>query len=157
MLSLSGLGLSLLSLWFCSEAQGRPHREEDSHCSNQDMVSLTLLTPGLVPHPLCPILTRFLCVSMLEAGWSLALTLQRALAPFWGPCCVFRGTQHDHTQMTDHDRHLAAGSLSCLPPQAWDTVAQQSRVGASTPVLPCSCSTTVCGQDLAWLTLPFSP
>lgn len=54
MLSLSGLGLSFVSLWFCSEAQGRPNGEEDSHCSNQDtkLVSLNLLRPGLVPHPL---------------------------------------------------------------------------------------------------------
>lgn len=35
MLSPSGLGLSLPSLWFCSEAQGR-HHGEDSHSSNQD-------------------------------------------------------------------------------------------------------------------------
>lgn len=85
---------------------------------------------------------------MDEAGWCLALPLQRTLAPFWCPCCVFWGTQHDNSQ-TDRDRQLAAGSLSCLPPQAWDTVARQSRVGASTPVLPSSCSTTVCGQGRA--------
>lgn len=144
MLSLSGLGLSFVSLWFCSEAQGRPHGEEDSHCSNQDsgVSQLAQTWPGSSPTVPMP---RFLCGSgccVDEAGWCLALPLQRTLAPFWCPCCVFWGTQHDYSQ-TDHDRHLAAGSLSCLSPQAWGTVARQSRVGASTPVLPSSCSTSV--------------
>lgn len=91
MLSLSGLGLSLLSLWFCSEAQGRPHREEDSHCSNQDMVSLTLLTPGLVPHPLCPTLTRFLCISMFRGRLELGLDFAENFGSVLGPLLCLQG------------------------------------------------------------------
>lgn len=51
MLSLSGLGLSFVSLWFCSEAQGRPHGEEDSHCSSQDsgVSQLAQTWPGSSP------------------------------------------------------------------------------------------------------------
>lgn len=127
MLSLSGLGLSFVSLWFCSEAQGRPHREEDSHCSNQD---------SGVPRPaqtwpgsssLCQCLLRFLCVSGCCGRGQLALGL--AFAENFGSVlvsfCVSWGTQHDYTQPTDHDR-LQGLSPAC-PPQAWDTVAGQSR------------------------------
>lgn len=74
----------------------------------------------------CANASRFLCGSgccVDEAGWCLALPLQRTLAPFWGPCCVFWGTQHDYSQ-TDHDRQLAAGSLSCLPPRRPGTLWQ---------------------------------
>lgn len=103
MLSPSGLGLSFVSLWFCSETQGRPYGEEDSHCSNQDSGVPQLAQTW----PLCQCLMRFLCVlgcCVDEAGWCLALPLQTTLAPFRCPCCVFWGTQHDYIQTTDHDK-----------------------------------------------------
>lgn len=115
MLSLPGLGLSLLSLWFLAGPMGRRTHTTQT----RTVVSLDLLPPGLVPHPLYQCLTRFLCVLGCcadEAAWRLALPLQRTLAPFWCPCCVFWRTQHDYTQTTDRDRQLAAGPSSCLPP-----------------------------------------
>lgn len=153
MLSLSGLGLSFVSLWFCSEAQGRPQRRRTHTAPTRTVVSLNLLRPGLVPHPLCQRLLRFLCVSgccgrgQLALGLAFAENFGSVLASF----CVFWGTQHDYTQPTDHDR-LQGLSPAC-PPQACDTVAGQSRAGASasTPVLPSSCSTALYSQDRAGL------
>lgn len=136
MLSLSGLGLLFVSLWFCSEAQGRPHGE-DSHCSNQNsgVPQLAQTWPG--SSSLCQCLMPFLCVLGCcadEAGWCLALPLQRTLALFWCPCCVFWGTQHDYTrQLTMTGTWLQGHSPAC-PPQAWDIgMAKQSGCPHTSP------------------------
>lgn len=87
------------------------------------VVSLNLLRPGLVPHPLCQRLPDFLCASgccgrgQLALGLAFAENSGSVLVSF----CVFWGTQHDYTQTTDHDR-LQGHSPAC-PHQAWDTVA----------------------------------
>lgn len=85
MLSLSGLGLSFVSLWFCSEAQGRPNGEEDSHCSNQDsgVPQLAQTWPGsssTVPMPH----TFPMRFGMLRGRGQLALVL--AFAENFGSC-----------------------------------------------------------------------
>lgn len=79
-------------------------------------MSLNLLRPGLVPHPLCQCLLRFLCMSgccrraQLALGLAFAENFGSVLVSF----CVFWGTQHDYTQTTDHDR-LQGHSPACPP------------------------------------------
>lgn len=98
------------------------------------VVSLNLLRPGLVPHPLCQRLPHFLCISgccgrgQLALGLAFAENSGSVLVSF----CVFWGTQHDYTQMTDCDR-LQGHSPACPPKLGTLWQAEQSRCLHTSP------------------------